>query len=74
MSIQSLERFVDPKDIDALIPCLTSDADKSISCQVAADRQRLANVFRLIRLGRPRGHDLPRTFCPKNQAHLHWLS
>jgi NAD(P)-dependent dehydrogenase (short-subunit alcohol dehydrogenase family) len=34
MSIQSLKRFVDPKDIAALILFLTSDAGKSISGQV----------------------------------------
>jgi NAD(P)-dependent dehydrogenase (short-subunit alcohol dehydrogenase family) len=34
MSIQSLKRFVDPKDIAALIVFLTSDAGKSISGQV----------------------------------------
>jgi NAD(P)-dependent dehydrogenase (short-subunit alcohol dehydrogenase family) len=31
MAIQSLKRFVDPKDIAALIVFLTSDAGKSIS-------------------------------------------
>ena len=34
MSLQSLKRFVDPKDIAALILFLTSDAGKSISGQV----------------------------------------
>lgn len=34
MSIQSLKRFVDPKDIAALILFVTSDAGKSISGQV----------------------------------------
>jgi NAD(P)-dependent dehydrogenase (short-subunit alcohol dehydrogenase family) len=34
MSVQSLKRFVDPKDIAALIVFLTSDAGKSISGQV----------------------------------------
>jgi NAD(P)-dependent dehydrogenase (short-subunit alcohol dehydrogenase family) len=34
MSLQSLKRFVDPKDIAALIVFLTSDAGKSISGQV----------------------------------------
>ncbi|MGH8336475.1 MAG: SDR family oxidoreductase, partial [Gammaproteobacteria bacterium] len=34
MSIQSLKRFVDPKDIAALVLFLTSDAGKSISGQV----------------------------------------
>lgn len=34
MSVQSLKRFVDPKDIAALILFLTSDAGKSISGQV----------------------------------------
>jgi NAD(P)-dependent dehydrogenase (short-subunit alcohol dehydrogenase family) len=34
MSIQSLKRFVDPRDIAALILFLTSDAGKSISGQV----------------------------------------
>lgn len=34
MSIQSLKRFVDPKDIAALILFLTSDSGKSISGQV----------------------------------------
>jgi NAD(P)-dependent dehydrogenase (short-subunit alcohol dehydrogenase family) len=34
MSIQSIKRFVDPKDIAALILFLTSDAGKSISGQV----------------------------------------
>jgi NAD(P)-dependent dehydrogenase (short-subunit alcohol dehydrogenase family) len=34
LSIQSLKRFVDPKDIAALILFLTSDAGKSISGQV----------------------------------------
>ena len=34
MSVQSLKRFVDPKDIDALILFVTSDAGKSISGQV----------------------------------------
>ncbi len=34
MSIQSLKRFVDPKDIAALILFITSDAGKSISGQV----------------------------------------
>ncbi len=34
MSIQSLKRFVDPKDIASLILFLTSDAGKSISGQV----------------------------------------
>ena len=34
MAIQSLKRFVDPKDIAALILFLTSDAGKSISGQV----------------------------------------
>lgn len=34
MSIQSLKRFVDPKDIAALIVFLTSDSGKSISGQV----------------------------------------
>ncbi len=34
MSIQSLKRFVDPKDIASLIVFLTSDAGKSISGQV----------------------------------------
>lgn len=34
MSIQSLKRFVDPKDIAALIVFVTSDAGKSISGQV----------------------------------------
>jgi NAD(P)-dependent dehydrogenase (short-subunit alcohol dehydrogenase family) len=34
MNIQSLKRFVDPKDIAALILFLTSDAGKSISGQV----------------------------------------
>src|SRR5262245_3880834 len=34
MTIQSLKRFVDPKDIAALIVFLTSDAGKSISGQV----------------------------------------
>jgi NAD(P)-dependent dehydrogenase (short-subunit alcohol dehydrogenase family) len=34
MNIQSLKRFVDPKDIAALILFLTSDAGKSISGKV----------------------------------------
>ena len=34
MNLQSLKRFVDPKDIAALIIFLTSDAGKSISGQV----------------------------------------
>ena len=34
MNLQSLKRFVDPKDIAALILFLTSDAGKSISGQV----------------------------------------
>jgi NAD(P)-dependent dehydrogenase (short-subunit alcohol dehydrogenase family) len=34
MSIQSLKRFVDPKDIAALVLFVTSDAGKSISGQV----------------------------------------
>jgi NAD(P)-dependent dehydrogenase (short-subunit alcohol dehydrogenase family) len=34
MSLQSLKRFVDPKDIAALVVFLTSDAGKSISGQV----------------------------------------
>lgn len=34
LSIQSLKRFVDPRDIAALIVFLTSDAGKSISGQV----------------------------------------
>jgi len=34
MSVQSLKRFVDPKDIAALVLFLTSDAGKSISGQV----------------------------------------
>lgn len=34
MSVQSIKRFVDPKDIAALILFLTSDAGKSISGQV----------------------------------------
>jgi NAD(P)-dependent dehydrogenase (short-subunit alcohol dehydrogenase family) len=34
MRIQSLKRFVDPKDIAALILFITSDAGKSISGQV----------------------------------------
>lgn len=34
MSIQSLKRFVEPRDIAALILFLTSDAGKSISGQV----------------------------------------
>ena len=34
MSVQSLKRFVDPKDIAALILFLTSEAGKSISGQV----------------------------------------
>ncbi|BDG07282.1 SDR family oxidoreductase [Anaeromyxobacter paludicola] len=34
MSIQSLKRFVDPKDIAALVVFLTSDSGKSISGQV----------------------------------------
>jgi NAD(P)-dependent dehydrogenase (short-subunit alcohol dehydrogenase family) len=34
LSIQSLKRFVDPKDIAALAVFLASDAGKSISGQV----------------------------------------
>jgi hypothetical protein len=34
LSIQSLKRFVGPKDIAALILFLTSNAGKSISAQV----------------------------------------
>ncbi|WP_243656687.1 SDR family oxidoreductase [Paucimonas lemoignei] len=34
MSVQSLKRFVNPKDIAALILFMTSDAGKSISGQV----------------------------------------
>jgi len=34
MNIQSLKRFVDPKDIAALVVFLTSDSGKSISGQV----------------------------------------
>ena len=34
MSIQSIKRFVDPKDIAALVLFLTSDSGKSISGQV----------------------------------------
>jgi NAD(P)-dependent dehydrogenase (short-subunit alcohol dehydrogenase family) len=34
MNLQSLKRFVDPKDIAALVMFLTSDAGKSISGQV----------------------------------------